>query len=89
MVPVAIRYLFQGDIQETAGKILTDIEQRLSWKPQTHLLLVDRIYKVGLALLSLKEMEYLGAAQEGTHDEPTGTIDRPSDASTRTGMAGR
>jgi len=69
VVPVAIRYLFQGDIQETAGKILTDIEQRLSWKPQTHLLLVDRIYKVGLALLSLKEMEYLGAAQEGTHDE--------------------
>ncbi|MDG2390711.1 MAG: lysophospholipid acyltransferase family protein [Planctomycetaceae bacterium] len=68
VVPVAIRYLFQGDIQETAGKILTDIELRLSWKSQDHLSLVERIYKVGLALLSLKEMEYLGAAQEGTHE---------------------
>lgn len=69
VVPIAIRYLFQGNIEKTAGKILSDIEQRLSWAPQHHLPLIERIYKVGFALLSLKEMEYLGAEQKGTHEQ--------------------
>ena len=69
VVPIAIRYLFQGDIEETAGKILTDIELRLSWTSQHHLPLIDRIKKVGLALLSLKEMEFLGFTQTGPYEK--------------------
>ncbi|MHB8969033.1 MAG: 1-acyl-sn-glycerol-3-phosphate acyltransferase [Pirellulaceae bacterium] len=58
--PVAIKYLFGGDFDATADPVLTEIEQRLSWQPQKHLPTDQRIAKVGLTLLGLKEMEYLG-----------------------------
>lgn len=58
--PVAFKYLFQGDFDATADPVLTEIERRLSWQPQHHLPTDQRIAKVGLALLSLKELEYLG-----------------------------
>lgn len=58
--PVAIKYLFGGDLDATADPVLTEIEQRLSWQPQKQLPTDQRIAKVGLALLSLKELEYLG-----------------------------
>ena len=69
IVPIAIRYLFKGDIEQTVGPMLTDIEKRLSWRPLDELTLVERIHKVGLALLSLKEMEYLGRPQNGDYPE--------------------
>lgn len=65
VVPVAIRYLFQGDLAATAGPILADIERRLSWRTQDDMPLVERIYKVGNALLGLKETEYLGGPRPG------------------------
>ncbi len=58
--PVAIKYLFGGDFDAVADPVLTEIEHRLSWQPQRHLPADQRIAKVGLALLSLKELEYLG-----------------------------
>ena len=63
--PVALRYLFQGDVRRALDPVLTDIEHRLTWRPQRHLPLVERITKLGLTLLSLKEMEYLGQARTG------------------------
>jgi 1-acyl-sn-glycerol-3-phosphate acyltransferase len=63
--PVAIRYLFDGDVQAAVEPVLRDIERRLSWQSHTHLPLEERIAKIGSALLALKEMEYFGAAQEG------------------------
>ncbi len=60
--PVALKYLFHGDFDKTADPVLTEIEQRLSWQPQRELPMPQRIAKVGLALLTLKELEYLGAA---------------------------
>lgn len=67
--PVAIRYKFHGDIEAAATKLLDEIEQRLSWRPQRQLALLDRIYKVGGALLLLKEIEYLGKPQDGAIGE--------------------
>ena len=64
-VPVAIRYVYQGDIESTAGAMLSSIEKRLSWKTQEGQCLVERIYRVGNALLSLKEQEYLGQSHRG------------------------
>jgi 1-acyl-sn-glycerol-3-phosphate acyltransferase len=64
--PIAIKYFFLGNVQEAVGPVLDDIERRLSWQPQRSLPLVDRIIKVGEALLSLKEIEYWGRAQSGT-----------------------
>lgn len=64
--PVAIRYHFHGDVERSLGPVLDEIESRLTWRPQRQLSLIERIYKLGEALLSLKEVEYLGRAQAGT-----------------------
>jgi 1-acyl-sn-glycerol-3-phosphate acyltransferase len=64
--PVAIRYSFLGDLTATLTPVLDTIERRLSWQPQSTLPLRERVVKVGYALLELKEIEYLGAAQSGT-----------------------
>jgi hypothetical protein len=75
--PVAIRYIFDGDIEATAPPVLRDIEHRLTWHPQDDLPLKDRIAKIGGALLALKEVEYLGAPQTGGIPERIqGLIDR-------------
>lgn len=68
-VPVAIRYVYNGDIESTAGSLLTNIEKRLSWRPMEGQCLVERIYRVGNALLSLKEQEHLGQSHTGDLDE--------------------
>ena len=64
--PVAIRYHFEGHLEETLARALAQIERRLAWQPQAHLDLPERIIKVGYALLTLKEIEYLGAPQTGS-----------------------
>jgi hypothetical protein len=63
--PVATRYAFQGDVAKAIGPDLDALEAGLSWQPQRHLPLVDRITKIGQALLSLKEIEFLGGARNG------------------------
>ncbi len=67
--PVFVRYFFEGDLRAAIGPVLRDIEARLSWQPQSHLPLPERIVKAGHALLALKEMEYLGATQTGDAGE--------------------
>jgi hypothetical protein len=49
--------------------VLSSIEHRLTWQPQHELSLMDRIAKLGTALLCLKEVEYLGQPQAGTLHE--------------------
>jgi len=75
--PIALRYIYEGEAEPAVIPMLTDIEHRLTWAPQHALPLIDRIAKIGNALLALKEVEYFGAVQEG--DLPTRTnrlIDR-------------
>ena len=64
--PVAFKYVYGGDIERAADDVLTAIEQRLTWQPQRELSLVERLIKVGSALLSLKEVEHFGQPQAGT-----------------------
>ena len=63
--PVAIRYAFDGDVEKSIAPTLDGLEARLSWRPQHQLPLIKRVGKLGDALLSLKEIEYLGEAQSG------------------------
>ncbi len=75
--PIAIKYLFQGDLKASVEGVLSDIEHRLSWHPQTHSELLERITRIGRALLCLKELEYFGREQSGPfEDRLTGLIDR-------------
>ncbi|MCE9637230.1 MAG: 1-acyl-sn-glycerol-3-phosphate acyltransferase [Planctomycetes bacterium] len=69
--PVAIRWVFDGDVDATLGPMLDDIERRLAWRPRPGLPLAERIRQVGAALLASKEVEVLGAASEGTFAERT------------------
>jgi len=66
--PVGLRYRFMGNLQQSLGPVLDAIEHRLSWQPQRNLPLVDRVAKIGRALLCLKEVEYLGEVQPGPID---------------------
>jgi 1-acyl-sn-glycerol-3-phosphate acyltransferase len=63
--PVALNYFFRGDLKASLQPVLEEIERRLSWAPQSRLPLIERITKVGNALLGLKEVEYLGQVQTG------------------------
>lgn len=63
--PIAIKYVFEGDVESRADHVLSEIEKRLSWSPQRDLPLIDRVIKVGDALLSIKELEYKCPVSEG------------------------
>ncbi len=63
--PIALRYQFNGELEETLHQTLDSIEKRLSWRPRRQADLTTRIYRVGEALLWLKEIEYLGEPQSG------------------------
>jgi 1-acyl-sn-glycerol-3-phosphate acyltransferase len=63
--PVAIRYLYQGDIEQACQKVLSSIEHKLTWRPNLHLPLIRRVVTVGNALLTLKEMQYGLSHMEG------------------------
>jgi 1-acyl-sn-glycerol-3-phosphate acyltransferase len=63
--PVAIRYFFQGDLEAAVDPVLEEIENHFSWFPQKDKPLVQRLRQIGQALLSLKEIEYFGAARTG------------------------
>ena len=67
--PVFIRYFFEGDLAKSVIPVIEEIENRLSWQPQTQLNLGDRIRKAGAGLLALKEIEYLEAVQTGSFSE--------------------
>jgi 1-acyl-sn-glycerol-3-phosphate acyltransferase len=64
--PVGLKYLFGGDLKATLDPVLSSIEQRFSWRPQHDLPLMDRINRVGRALLCLKQIEYFGQLQSGS-----------------------
>jgi len=63
--PLAIRYFFRGDLEKTVTPVLEEIESHFSWYPQRHKPILLRIQQIGQALLSLKEVEYFGAARTG------------------------
>lgn len=64
--PVAIKYLFQGDLRATVEPVIASIEERLTWNSSYGKSLTERVKQIANALLTLKELEHFGAAQMGT-----------------------
>lgn len=64
--PVAIKYDFHGNLEASVRPVLESIEQRLTWWRHAADGLHSRTAKIGLALLALKEIEYLGVPQTGS-----------------------
>ena len=56
--PIGIRYLFDGDLEAACEPVLASIEDKLTWRLQPEQPLVDRVIKIGDALLRLKELQY-------------------------------
>jgi len=67
--PIAIRYFFRGDLEATVTPVLEEIESHFSWYPQRDRTLIQRLRQIGQALLSLKEVEYLGASRVGEFEQ--------------------
>lgn len=68
--PIAIKYLYRGDIEKTIKPVLDSIENRLAWgKRQQGMPLLERAKRIFVALLSLKEVQYFGASQAGSVEE--------------------
>jgi hypothetical protein len=64
--PVAIKYVFKGNLDKAIGRTLDSLESRLSWMKDKNRSTLQRIHRVILAMLCLKEVEYFGVAQTGT-----------------------
>lgn len=64
--PIGIKYVFDGDVDGACDAVLTDLERKLTWKPQTEMPLFDRLVKVGLGLLTLKEQQFDCPVPPGT-----------------------
>lgn len=62
--PVAMKYILLNNVEASLHHVLDEIEGRFCWQQQ-EMPLVERIIKVGEALLALKELEYLGSVKSG------------------------
>ena len=69
IIPTAMQYAYTDEISSTFDASMEKLEQHLLWAPQKHLDIVERIYKLGEALLSLKEKELLDRSLEGSLPE--------------------
>lgn len=56
--PITIRYLVKEDVEKTCAEALRDIEDKLTWRPNDDLPIVQRLIKIGNGLLTLKELQY-------------------------------
>lgn len=65
IVPTALRYRYAQDIASSFPERMARLERRILWAPQTGPDMVERVYKFGEALLSLKEKEYLNRTLAG------------------------
>jgi 1-acyl-sn-glycerol-3-phosphate acyltransferase len=64
--PVAIKYIYHGELEKAINKTFDSIEKRLTWSGMKQATTLHRIHRITLAMLALKEIEYLGSAQLGT-----------------------
>lgn len=67
--PVAIKYVFHGNLEKAVDITLDSLEKRLTWTRLKEAGTLQRIHRITVAMLSLKEIEYLGKAQDGTIEE--------------------
>ena len=67
--PVGIKYWLLGDPLPELRRRVEALEHGLGWRPKRDLDLPQRITLVGHALVSVKEIERFGQAQQGALDE--------------------
>lgn len=58
--PVAIKYLFMGDIEQWGDQAISKMESAIGWRPMSDQPLLDRIRRLAEAMMSIHEVRYLG-----------------------------
>ena len=76
LVPVALRYRFLGRLEESANPVIDRIEGRLTWEPRRKLPLIERLQRIGNAILGLKELELVGEVRPGGAERSVVTAHR-------------
>ncbi len=75
--PVAIKYFLLSDLHDAVDATLARMEQRLTWPDGSGMPVMDRIARVGRAVLALKEIQYFGRSRQGaTHERCEELIER-------------
>lgn len=69
LVPVALRFRHDPAVEESFCRRLSQLEDRIGWKPRPSIPTDERIIRLGTGILSLKEVEYLGEADQGALPE--------------------
>jgi 1-acyl-sn-glycerol-3-phosphate acyltransferase len=67
--PVSIKYWHLEDPRPALSRLLEVRERALGWAPQRHLDPLDRVEKLGDALLAIKEIEHFGRVGAGEMDQ--------------------
>lgn len=63
--PLAIRYHFIGNFDRDIPQILTEMEKRFAWTHHKGSM-IERVTRIGHAILGLKEVENFGSTREGS-----------------------
>ena len=70
-IPCAMKYRYTKDPTPELLELMTQLEHSIHWYSKNELSLSDRIYRLGGAVMALKELEYLGQVREGALTERT------------------
>lgn len=65
LVPVAMSFYHGDDIADTYVDRLSALEERIGWTPKPAMPVDERIVRLALGALALKEVEFLGVAGQG------------------------
>ena len=65
VVPCALKYHYLDDPTPELNELMDQLEAAIHWRPRTGEPLQERIYPLAGALMSLKELEYLGKVRHG------------------------
>jgi 1-acyl-sn-glycerol-3-phosphate acyltransferase len=69
LVPVAMRFFHDAQVEETFRDRLSRLEDRIGWIPRPGRGIEERILRLAAGVLALKETEYLGQAGGGDIQE--------------------
>jgi 1-acyl-sn-glycerol-3-phosphate acyltransferase len=67
--PISIKYWHLEDPRPALSRVVEARERAIGWSPQGHLDLLERVEKLGAALLAIKEIEHFGRASAGDLDQ--------------------
>ena len=65
-IPCALKYHYVQDPTPDLMRVMSELEQRLYWRPRTDMPLADRVYRIAEGILRLKELEYVETPGSGT-----------------------